>query len=122
MTQTACLDRSAWIKIFDKEIDESLIQQDIDIVSSVINLYEIFVKYSKVSELKAIEMIGWVKTKARIVGVSEDLALRAAQLKKKYNFSMADSIILATAEQEKAELITADTDFRDVNEVKVTLL
>ena len=124
MIKTVFFDSSAWIELFEATEKGSKIKdlKNTEIISSPINLYEIHRKYSKISDALAIERVDDIIENTAMILVDGGIAVRAAQLRKKYTFSMADAIILATAEQEKAELITTDSDFKVVDEVKVTFI
>ena len=122
MTRTVFFDTYTWIEHLDGNLNVSSAMHDAEMISSPIVLYEVFSKYLAIDEKKAAEMVGWVQAKSRLVNVDKYIALRAAQLRKKYKFSMADSIILSTAIQEKAELVTGDPHFKNVTEVKIRFL
>jgi predicted nucleic acid-binding protein len=54
---------------------------------------------------------------ATVVPFTEPLALLASELSQKYKLSFADSIIYATAQQEKVKLITSDNHFENLPDV-----
>ena len=54
---------------------------------------------------EALDFIEWIKTMARIVGVNEDLALRAGGLKKQLHIALSDCYVIATAEAFGATLL-----------------
>ena len=54
----------------------------------------------------------------KVVDVNASLAKTSAELRLKYNMSMADSIIAATAMLLKAPCISDDPHFRSVKEIK----
>ncbi|HIK02891.1 TPA: type II toxin-antitoxin system VapC family toxin [archaeon] len=122
MTQTAVFDTYTWVELFEGRISEGSVFNEKEIVTSVISLYEMYSKYLQYDEQKTKDAVGLVQSKARIVNVDKYIALRAAQLRKKYKFSMADSIILSTAIQENAEIVTGDPHFKNVTEVKIRFL
>ena len=47
----------------------------------------------------ALVFIDWLKTRVELVGVDEDIALRAGELKKMYRLALPDCIVLAVAEK-----------------------
>ena len=122
MTRTVFFDTYTWIEHLDGNLNVSFAMHDAEMISSPIVLYEVFSKYLAIDEKKAAEMAGWVQAKSRLVNVDKYIALRAAQLRKKYKFSMADSIILSTAIQENAEIVTGDPHFKNVTEAKIRFL
>jgi predicted nucleic acid-binding protein len=64
----------------------------------------------------AMEVIALTQ-QANVVPLTEFLALLASELSQKYKLSFADSIIYATAQQEKVKLITADDHFENLPDV-----
>jgi len=64
----------------------------------------------------AMEVIALTQ-QANVVSLTESLALLASELSQKYRLSFADSIIYATAQQEKVKLITADDHFENLPDV-----
>lgn len=52
--------------------------------------------------------------KTRIVPMTTEIALMAADLALDHGLAMADAIVLATARSEKAELVTSDSDFSGI--------
>ncbi|PZU98380.1 MAG: PIN domain-containing protein [Pseudanabaena sp.] len=67
-------------------------------------------------EVLAMEVIALTQ-QANVIPLTESLALRASELSQKYKLSFADSIIYATAQQEKVKLITADDHFENLPDV-----
>ena len=53
-----------------------------------------------------------------VIDVTADIAKTSAELKVKYNLSMADSIIAATALALKATCLSDDPHFKAVKEIK----
>ncbi len=64
----------------------------------------------------AMEVIALTQ-QTNVVSLTESLALLASELSQKYKLSFADSIIYATAQQEKVKLITADDHFENLPDV-----
>jgi toxin FitB len=56
--------------------------------------------------------------KGTVVALDVQLAIAASKLSLEHNLPMADSIILATAQQFKAILWTQDSDFKNISNVK----
>jgi predicted nucleic acid-binding protein len=55
-----------------------------------------------------------------IIPIDEAIALSAAAVSIQYKLSMADALLYATSEREKAEFVTSDPHFKDLP--RVTLL
>ena len=49
-----------------------------------------------------------------------DLAVTAAQLSKQYKLGMADSFVMATANEYQADIWTQDSDLKDFTKVHYT--
>ncbi len=60
----------------------------------------------------------------KIVGVDEELTIKAAKLKLKYynTLSLADCYLIALAKRSRATIVTTDRSIRSVNEAPTTLL
>ena len=89
---------------------------------SELTLFEIYRKYLSEKPQVADEMLDETIVHAdKIIETKRDILLRAAEFSVKYKLSMADAIILACAESEKAELFTLDKDFQNKGIIEVTL-
>ena len=88
-----------------------------DVVAPTLVIYEVYKRIKKErSEEEALLAIAHMG-KAKIVDLDDTLALSAADISLKYNLSMADAIIYATALQENAKLVTSDVHFYQLNNV-----
>jgi PIN domain. len=52
--------------------------------------------------------------KTRVIPLTEEIALVAADLSLEHKLAMADAIVLATARLHDAEVITSDADFSGI--------
>ena len=90
------------------------LEQQASIVTPAIVVYEVY-KHSK--RLRgydgALDALTAMRN-TRIVPLDEELALTAADVSIELKLAMADSIILATAREFGAELVTSDDDFKEV--------
>lgn len=84
------------------------------VITPAIIVYEVY-KHSKrlLGEEAALDAVAAMQ-KTRIIPLSEDLALAAADLSIEHKLPMADAIILATAQMNEAEVVTSDADFEGV--------
>ena len=57
--------------------------------------------------------------RTRVVPLSEELAISAADVALEHGLAMADAIVYATAQREGAALVTGDADFRGLPGVRV---
>ena len=96
-----------------------------DLLLSVVNWGEVYyITMREVRRERADEVAHLISTlPIQIVPADLDLTRQAAELKSKYRMSYADCFAAALARQRKAELVTGDRDFRQVEgEVKILWL
>lgn len=68
------------------------------------------------NEILAMEII-CLTQQAKVIPLSESIALSASEVSQKFNLSFADAIIYATTLQENTRLITADDHFENLPHV-----
>jgi predicted nucleic acid-binding protein len=123
------LDTKPLIKLFAKEDGWEAIQKilskveagEIEAAISVVTLTEIYYKYlqEKMPELaKARTETLRYATYLGKLEIGEDIAVMAGEFKGKYNVSIADAFIAASAYFEGLTVISDDTDFKRIPEVK----
>jgi len=111
------IDSCGWLEWFtDGKLADTyqkyLADQDNLLVPAII-LYEVYkVLKREVSEEKALLAVGYMKN-APIIPLNEILALSAADIALQENLAMADAIIVATARNHNAKIITSDSDLKD---------
>lgn len=115
------IDSSAWLSYFADEPNAVNFQTPIheleSLIVPVITIYEVFkVALRESSENEALQAIAAMQ-KGTVVNLSPDLAISASKLSLKHKLPMADSIILATANQYNATIWTQDIDFKDLHGV-----
>jgi predicted nucleic acid-binding protein len=124
------LDTEPIIKLFSKKEGWETVQKilrtiekgDLDAAISIITLTEVYSKYlhegridlakSRVQELRYAVYL-------KKIEVDDKIAVKAGELKGKYSLPLADSIIAATAFYSGRIIISCDSDFRKVTEVRV---
>ncbi len=120
---TVLVDSWAWIEYFKgtkageraKGIIES--SKDVAIVSTI-NIAEVFHWILRFyGEKMAKEKLRVIKRRTFVCDVNEEIALRAAEVKKERKWGLGDSIIYATAKEEKAKVLTGDPDFKGLDDV-----
>jgi ribonuclease VapC len=132
---TKVLDSWALVAFFEDEPAaddvEKLLQQAADekhkLLMSVVNWGEVYYNTMRevsqeAAEQKAQEIAA---LPIDIIGVSDDLTLakQAAIFKAKYKMSYADCFATALAKERKAELVTGDPEFKEVEkEIKINWL
>jgi predicted nucleic acid-binding protein len=112
------VDSSGWLEFLtDGPLAEKFatrLRQPAQVITPTIIVYEVYKHARRLrGEGAALDAVAAMQ-KTRLVPLTEDLALVAADVSLEYKLAMADSIVLATARQYNAELITSDTGFRGV--------
>jgi toxin FitB len=116
-------DSSVWLEFFGDGVHAEKFAERLrhptTIVTPTIALYEVYkwIKRER-SEEEAVRAVATMK-KTQVVNLSDEIALTAADLSLSQKLAMADSIILATARAHGAELFTLDSDFAEIDGVKV---
>ncbi|MCY3934359.1 MAG: type II toxin-antitoxin system VapC family toxin [Acidobacteria bacterium] len=116
------VDSSGWLEFFKKSERTAFFREAIlnteRLLVPVICLYEVFKTLSRQrTDVEARQAIATMQ-QGRVVALSPELALHAAQLSLKHSLPMADASILATAYSEEAELWTQDADFEGLPNVR----
>jgi toxin FitB len=117
------LDSSGWLEFFGDGpfADEyaARLKQPHQVLTPTIALYEVYkwIKHER-SEEEALAAVATMQ-KTRVVPLSDEVALAAADLSLSNRLAMADAIMLATARANSAELITSDSDFTGIAGVSV---
>ena len=112
------IDSSGWVEFFTEgplaDAYAKRLRSLTGIVIPTIVLYEVYKRLKRdLSEDDALVAISAMQ-RARVVPVTGELALTAADLSLEHGLAMADAMILATAHLFRAELITSDRDFERV--------
>lgn len=126
MSHKYVVDTSAWVEYFGgttKGAKLARIMETEPIATSVIALAELADKAER-DNIPFAERLEFIKNCGTILPLSVPIALAAAKLKKRFRaqspkFGLIDGIHLATALDEHAILLTADTDFRAAGNVMV---
>lgn len=109
------LDSSGWLEFFGDGpyADEfaARLRHPANVMTPTIAIYEVYkwIKRER-SEDDAMYAAATMR-KTRVVDLSDEIALTAADLSLAHKLPMADAIILATARTHGAELVTTDGDF-----------
>ena len=116
------VDSSGWLEYFGKAENSHffapIIHQTDTLIIPSISLYEVYKKIAlQRDEEEALSAIGWMST-GKIVELTREIALFAADLSVEYKLPMADSMILATARANDATLWTQDEHFKDLEDVR----
>lgn len=123
------LDTKPLIKLFAREEGWDAVQKilslveagDIEAAISVVTLTEIYYKYLRekradLAETRTKQLRYAVYLKKLLI--DEEVAVKAGDFKGKYNVSIADAFIAATAYFEESTIISDDPDFEKIPEIK----
>ncbi len=87
-------------------------------VTPSIVLYEVYKKIKREdSEDNALEAYAYIVHYTRIIPIDEVISLAAADKSLEYDLGMADSRIMATADNNNARIVTGDKHLRKFNNV-----
>ena len=116
------VDSSGWLSYFAKDKNASqfapIIQSTDTLVVPTICLYEVFKRIlTQRGEEAALQAVG-IMSLGIIVDLTQEIAINAAQISSVGKLTMADSIILATTQSNKAMLWTQDVNFEGIEGVK----
>lgn len=117
------IDSSAWISYFYGESSNArdiLESRDV-IYTSVLSLFEVRRKMLREKHpMKEIEgVMNFIKDRSIIVDVTETLAERASFVSIENRLPTLDALIYTGADEVKATLITCDSDFHGLENVRV---
>jgi toxin FitB len=116
------VDSSGWLAYFADEPNAKHFLTPLSdsalLVVPTLTIYEVFkVILRETSENEALHAAVAMQ-KGTVVDLTTPLAIAASKLSLEHNLPMADSIILATAQEFKAILWTQDSDFKNMKNVK----
>jgi predicted nucleic acid-binding protein len=116
------VDSCGWIEYFadgkNADFYEKALKNTKKLIVPALCIFEVFKSlYRQKGEDVALQAAA-VMEQGTVVGLDPSIAFCAAKISADRRLPMADSIILATAQEYKAVIWTQDTDFRDVEGVK----
>jgi predicted nucleic acid-binding protein len=116
------LDSSGWLEYLSDGPHAKTFQQVVSdteyLVIPTICIYEVFKKVLlQFGEERALEAVA-ILSRGETADLDRQIAIEAAQLSIEHKLSMADSIILATAQAHQATLWTQDAHFKEVPGVR----
>ena len=120
---TVLIDSWAWIEYFKSSEAGKRAKGFIEggsIIISAINVAEVFRHMLILSKKDAEDALSFMLKISFVVPVSVKLAKDAALIKHEKKWGLGDSIVLATALQHGAKVVTGDSDFK--NEPSVIFL
>jgi predicted nucleic acid-binding protein len=116
------VDSSGWLAYFADEPNArhflAPLYDSTSLIVPTITIYEVFkVIHRESTENEALQAVVAMQ-KGTVVDLKAPLAIAASKLSLEYNLPMADSIILATAQEFNAIIWTQDSDFKNITNVK----
>lgn len=116
------VDSCGWLEYFanagNADFFAPAIQDEERLLVPAICLYVVFKRlYQQRGKHAALEAVSHLY-RGRVIELSDEIALQAAQLSIEHRLPMADSIFLATAKAYNAILWTQDEHFKDMEGVK----
>lgn len=117
------MDTSAWVENFEGSILGKIVEEYLNkesIITPSIVLVELSCKSIK-ENWDFEKVLRYIKSKSSIIGINEKIILEVGKIYHeirgdKSSFGMIDAIILTTAKEFNAKILTKDNDFRDLNE------
>ena len=116
------VDSSGWLAYFADEPNAkhflAPLSDPASLVVPTVTIYEVFkVILRESGEHDALQAV-MAMQKGTVVDLTVSLAIAASKLSHEHDLPMADSIILATAQEFGASIWTQDSDFDGMNNVK----
>ena len=117
------VDSSGWIEFFmdgpKAGVYARYLQEPEEIFTPVVVVYEVYKKIKRERGERLAKLCLAQIEKTQVVPITEAIALLAADLSLEFSLPMADSLVLATARAQGSELITSDSDFRNIPGARV---
>ena len=118
------VDSSGWLEYFadgpNADFFATAIENTAELIVPTLSLYEVFKRVlQQRGEGDALQAVA-IMIQGTTVDLDMDLALSAAKLSVDMKLPMADSVMLATAQSQRAILWTQDVDFEGVEGVRYT--
>jgi len=124
MKVTVLIDSYGWIEYFgdgplaDRYAEYIEKANTGEYMTPSIVLYEVYKKIkSEKSEDKALKSYAYIVSYTEIIPLDEKISLDSAEKSLETGLGMADSIILATAANNNAKIVTSDEHFKDLDNI-----
>jgi predicted nucleic acid-binding protein len=117
-TDLTVVDSSGWVAYLgdgpQAEAFSLYLEREDSLVVPTIVIYEVVKKLKLTSSETVVHRFLSQAYRGRQPELDASLAIAAAQISIRHRLAMADAIIYATAESVGAQVVTSDTDFRDL--------
>lgn len=122
MKKTECklMDSSAWLSYFfaTSEMTKRIIESEDILYTSVVSIFEIKRKLLREGINQDFEdVFGFIKSRSIIINLDDAISLKAADISINQKLHALDALIYSTAIVMNADLVTADSDFKDLDNV-----
>jgi len=115
------MDSSGWIEFFTEgplaERYATYFTSRHDRIIPTIVLYEVYKKIKREKGEETALLLSGQLSASHVVQLTESIAYLAADLSLMHGLAMADAIIYATAKDQDAQVVTSDTDLKDLPDV-----
>jgi predicted nucleic acid-binding protein len=116
------VDSSGWLAYFADEPNARHLlvplSDSASLVVPTVKIYEVFKVILRESKENEVLQAAVAMQKGTVVDLNASLAIVVSRLSLQYNLPMADSIILATAQEFNAIIWTQDSGFKNISNVK----
>ncbi len=113
MTDIKCIDSSVWLSYYEGQSHQAkeIIDHESLLLTPSLCLFEVTKKLLK-SGRNPEELIRFIHTRSKIISINAHIAQKAATISIQNKLGAADALIYTVAQIHRAELISADNDFR----------
>ena len=112
------MDSSGWIEFFTggplAERYAAYLTPRHDIITPTIVLYEVYKKIKREKGEETALLFTGRLSATHVVQLTESIAYLAADFSMRHGLAMADAIVYATAKDQEADVVTGDTDLKDL--------
>ena len=88
-----------------------------EVVTPTIVLYEVYKRLRRERKEEEVLLVIAQIMKTKVVPLSEEIALSAAEISLRHTLPMADAIVYATAMKETCPMVTSDPHFKGLEDV-----
>lgn len=112
------VDSCGWLEYFadgaNADKFAAAIEDTLHLIVPAISIFEVFKRVLQQRGEDAALQAAAIMSQGQVIDLDMSLALTAAKLSAEHKMPMADSIILATARQYNASVLTQDNDFEGI--------
>jgi len=119
---TVTFDSSAWIEYFAGSGKGRIVKKIVDgnenVFTPSICLMEIKSKYVR-EGYEFQDRIDFICSRSSIIDITKEIALMGAEMNNKHKLYTVDALIYAASQMQKSTLLTGDSHFKDLKNVKL---